>query len=45
MQQSQPTLLILVAPFSVGFSSYVAPVGRIDQSTGQASREHTTKIV
>lgn len=26
----QPTLLILVAPFSVGFSSYVVTVGRID---------------
>ena len=26
----QPTLLILVAPFSVGFSSYVITVGRID---------------
>jgi tellurite resistance protein len=26
----QPTLLILVAPFSVGFTSYVVTVGRID---------------
>ncbi|MGA2711243.1 MAG: SLAC1 anion channel family protein [Steroidobacteraceae bacterium] len=26
----RPTLLILVAPFSVGFSSYVVTVGRID---------------
>jgi tellurite resistance protein len=26
----QPSLLILVAPFSVGFSSYVVTVGRID---------------
>jgi tellurite resistance protein len=26
----QPTLLILVAPFSVGFSTYVVTVGRID---------------
>jgi len=26
----QPTLLILVAPFSVGFSSYVVTVGRVD---------------
>lgn len=26
----QPTLLILAAPFSVGFSSYVVTVGRID---------------
>jgi tellurite resistance protein len=26
----QPTLLILVAPFSVGFSSYVVTAGRID---------------
>ena len=26
----QPTLLILVAPFSVGFSAYVTTVGRVD---------------
>jgi tellurite resistance protein len=26
----QPTLLILVAPFSVGFSSYIIAVGRVD---------------
>lgn len=29
-EQLQPMLLILVAPFAVGFSAYVATVGRID---------------
>jgi tellurite resistance protein len=29
--QLQPTLLILVAPFAVGFSAYVTTIGRVDE--------------